>query len=160
TCGGGGGGGGGGMTSNNNNNGNGNAVVYHVPWTIPKDSDKPVTEGMVLYWFPASKQEIQNSSLRESRDLSLYAGQCVKMQLADGRTPNSDKLIGESKLPVAVLANPDGTVVSKLENTNGKLKVADVEKLVGTEVKTRGANLDKNLTDAKAKADGGDKAGA
>jgi tetratricopeptide (TPR) repeat protein len=161
TCGGGGGGGGGGMTSNNNNSGNGNnAVVYHVPWVIPKDGDKPATEGMILYWFPASKQELQNSSLRESRDLSLYAGQCVKMQLADGHTPNADKLMGDSKLPVAVLANPDGTVVNKLENTNGKLKVTDVEKLVGTEVKNRSANLDKNLTDAKAKADSGDKAGA
>src|SRR5215468_5475591 len=69
TCGGGGGGGGGGMTSNNNNNGNGNAVVYHVPWKIPKEGDKPVAEGLILYWFPATKQEIQNSSLRESRDL-------------------------------------------------------------------------------------------
>jgi tetratricopeptide (TPR) repeat protein len=161
TCGGGGGGGGGGMTSNNGNNGNGNAVVYHVPWKpLPKDTDKPVTEGLVLYWFPASKQELQNSSLKESRDLSLYAGQCVTMQLADSRIANADKLVGDSKLPVAVLANPDGTIVSKLENTNGKLKVTDVEKLVGTEVKTRGANLDKSLADAKAKADAGDKAAA
>ena len=161
TCGGGGGGGGGGMTSNNSGNGGGNnAVVYHVPWKIPKDSDKAVTEGLVLYWFPASKQELQNSSLKESRDLSLYAAQCVTMQLADGHTTNADKLIGDSKLPVAVLANPDGGVVSKVENTGGKLKVADVEKAVGAEIKTRGTNLDKSLADAKAKADGGDKAAA
>ena len=157
TCGGGGGGGGGGMTSNNNGNGGGNEVVYHVPWKIVKESDKPITEGLVLYWFPASKNELQNSSLRESRSLSLYASQCVTMELADGRTPNADKLIGESKLPVAVLATPDGTPVQKLENTNGRLKVTDVEKLVGTEIKTRGEDLDKSLADAKAKADSGDK---
>jgi tetratricopeptide (TPR) repeat protein len=161
TCGGGGGGGGGGMTSNNNGNGgNGNEVVYHVPWKYQKATDKPVTEGLVLYWFPASKTEMQNSSLKESRDLSLYASQCISMQLADGQTANADKLLGDSKLPVAVLANPDGTTVQKLENTNGKLKVTDVEKMVGGEIKTRGANLDKNLADAKTKADGGDKAGA
>lgn len=160
TCGGGGGGGGGGMTSNNNGNGGGNEVVYHVPWKIVKESDKPITEGLVLYWFPASKNELQNSSLRESRSLSLYASQCVTMELADGRTPNADKLIGESKLPVAVLATPDGTPVQKLENTNGRLKVTDVEKLVGTEIKTRGEDLDKSLADAKAKADSGDKPGA
>ena len=81
--------------------------------------------------------EIKKSSLKESRDLSLYAGQCVAMQLADGKTPNADALMGDSKLPVAVLANPDGTVVNKLENTGGKLNVRDVEKLVGTEVKSR-----------------------
>ncbi|HYJ92068.1 MAG TPA: tetratricopeptide repeat protein [Pyrinomonadaceae bacterium] len=161
TCGGGGGGGGGGMTSNNGNGGGGNnEVVYHVPWKIPKEGDKPVTEGLILYWFPASKNELQNSSLRESRNLSLYASQCVTMQLADGHTPNADKLIGDSKLPVAVLANPDGAPVQKLENTAGKLKVADVEKLVGTEIKTRSDNLDKSLADAKAKADLGDKASA
>ena len=140
TCGGGGGGGGGGMSSNNGNGGGGteNAVVYHVPWKIVKDGDKPITEGMVLYWFPASKNELQNSSLRESRNLSLYASQCVTMQLADGRYANADKLIGDSKLPVAVLADPDGTPLQKLENTGGKLKVTDVEKLVGGEIKTRG----------------------
>ena len=160
TCGGGGGGGGGGMTSNNGNGGGDNPVVYHVPWKVAKEGDKPVTEGLVLYWFPASKNELQNSSLRESRNLSLFASQCVAMQLADGRTQNADKLIGNSTLPVAVLATPDGTPVQKLENTNGKLKVGDVEKLVGAEVKTRGENLDKSLADAKAKADGGDKAGA
>src|SRR4030095_9803310 len=90
TCGGGGGGGGGG-TSGSGGSGGGstsNPVVYHVPWKV----DKPVTEGLVLYWFPASKEELAKSSLRESRDLSLYAGQCVAMQLADGRTPHAQEL--------------------------------------------------------------------
>jgi tetratricopeptide (TPR) repeat protein len=122
-----------------------------------KETDTPVAEGLVLYWFPASKEELAKSSLKESRDLSLYASQCISMQLADGRTPHSKELVGESKLPVAVLANPDGTTVAKLENTAGKLKVTDVEKLVGTEVKTRGTTLDNDLKDAKAKAAAGEK---
>jgi hypothetical protein len=154
TCGGGGGGGGGG-TSGSGGNGGGsttNPVVYHVPWKMHKETDKPVTEGLILYWFPASKEELQRSSLRESRELSLYASQCISMQLADGRTPHSTELIGDSKLPVAVLASPEGTTVAKLENTAGKLKVTDVEKLVGTEIKTRGAALDNDLKDAKAKS--------
>ncbi|MEO8041214.1 MAG: tetratricopeptide repeat protein [Acidobacteriota bacterium] len=154
TCGGGGGGGGGG-TSGSGGNGGGstsNPVVYHVPWKMLKDSDKSVAEGLVLYWFPASKDELQKSSLRESRDLSLYAAQCISMQLADVRTPHASELVGDSKLPVAVLANADGTSVGKLENTGGKLKVTDVEKLVGNEVKSRGTALDNDLKDAKAKA--------
>ena len=159
TCGGGGGGGGGG-TSGSGGNGGGstaNPVVYHVPWNNPKTSKSaPATEGLILYWFPATKEEIQKSSLRESRALSLYAAQCVAMNLADRETPNAEKLIGGSKLPIAVLATPDGTPVNKVENTAGKLKVSDVEKLVGTEVKTRETALDATLKDAKAKAAAGD----
>ncbi|HUR96712.1 MAG TPA: tetratricopeptide repeat protein [Pyrinomonadaceae bacterium] len=159
TCGGGGGGGGGG-TSGSGGSGGGstsNPVVYHVPWKVMKETDKPVTEGLILYWFPASKEELQKSSLKESRELSLYAAQCVAMELADNRTPHAEQLIGGSKLPIAVLANPDGTAVNKVENVAGKLKVADVEKLVSTEVKTRGTSLDNDLKDAKAKAAAGDK---
>ena len=158
TCGGGGGGGGGGMSGGGNNSGGADPVVYHVPWKLPaKAKEKPVTEGIVLYWFPASQNEIKNSSLRESRDLSLYASQCVAMLMADNTTPNGDALVGESQLPVAVLAKPDGTVISKVENTKGKLNVRDIEKLVSTEVKTRGAAIDAKLAEAKTKALAGEK---
>lgn len=162
TCGGGGGGGGGGMSGSGGSGGGDNPVVYHVPWKIrPADATGPVaTAGLVLYWFPASKEELKASSLKESRDLSLYAGQCVTMQMADGRVPFADKLMGDSKLPVAVLATSDGTVISKVENKDGKLKVGDVEKIVGTEVKSREAAIDTSLKDAKAKAAAGDKPAA
>lgn len=160
TCGGGGGGGGGGMSGSGNSSGD-NPIVYHVPWKLRDPvKDKPVTAGLILYWFPASVEELQKSSLRESRDLSLYAGQCVTMELADGRVANADKLIGESKLPVAVLATPDGAVVKKLENTGGKLKVTDVEKLVGGEIKQRESALDSSLKEAKGKSAAGEKEAA
>src|SRR6476646_10743782 len=73
TCGGGGGGGGGGMSNNGGGGGN-NPPVYTVPWNL-----KPTAQagGLVLYWFPASTAEYQNSSLRQSRILQLAAGQCV-----------------------------------------------------------------------------------
>ena len=153
TCGGGGGGGGGGMS------GGGGVLspeVYHVPWKVRAPKDPPAM-GLVLYWFPASKNEVEKSSLRASRPLSLYATQCVSMELADYRIPNADKLLGDSKLPVAVLATPDGTPVTKVENTGGKLKVEQVEKVVETEVKQRETTLDNQLKDAKVKAVAGDK---
>src|SRR5216684_621597 len=131
TCGGGGGGGGGGMS--NGGGGGSNAPVYIVPWKVRKPKDPPAM-GLVLYWFPASNNEVNNSSLRQSRALSLYASQCVSMELADTHVQNADKLVGDSKLPVAVLATPDGAPVSKVENTNGKLKVGDVEKVVEGEM--------------------------
>jgi tetratricopeptide (TPR) repeat protein len=163
TCGGGGGGGGGGMSGSgsSNSSNNPNPVVYHVPWKMPpKSAGKAATEGLVLYWFPASTKEVSISPLRESRNLSLYASQCITMQLADGSVANSEKLIGGSTLPVAVLGTPDGTPIKKVESTGGKLKIVEVEKLVGDEIKARSENIDKELADAKAKAASGDKGGA
>jgi len=155
TCGGGGGGGGGGSASGGGGRGP-DPVVYNVPWKIRKPADAPAA-GLVLYWFPASADELKKSSLRQSRTLSVYASQCVSMELADGSTPNAEKLVGDAKPPVAVLANPDGTPVNRIASADGKLKVADVEKLVQTEVKQREAALDEQLKDARTKSAAGDK---
>jgi len=157
TCGGGGGGGGGGMSSGGG--GGSEAPTYPVPWKIFKAQNAPAS-GLVLYWFPASENEVKNSSLRQSRALSLYASQCVAMEVADTRIPNADKLVGDSKLPVAVLATPEGAPVKKLENKDGKLKVADVEKIVESEMKTREGALDSQLAEASRKVKAGDNDGA
>src|SRR5205823_3685125 len=98
TCGGGGGGGGGGM-ANSGGGGGSNAPVYIVPW----NKTAPAATGLVLYWFPASTKEYQNSSLKESRILSLYASQCVAMMVGDSKAPTAAKIVGDSQLPVAVL---------------------------------------------------------
>lgn len=157
TCGGGGGGGGGGMSGSGS--GGEQKVVYHVPWKL-HDKEKPVAQGLILYWFPASAEEIKKSPLRESRDLALYAAQCVTMELADGRTPNAETLTGTSKAPFVVLAEPDATVIGRVDNKAGKISLPEVEKLVGTEMKTRKANVETAMKDAKAKAAAGDKAAA
>ena len=158
TCGGGGGGGVGGMSGGSGGGGPA-PTVYYVPWKLRAPKDPPAM-GLVLYWFPASKEELQRSSLRASRMLTLYATQCISMELADQRVPNAEKLVGNSTLPVAVLATPDGTPVSKLENKDGMLKVENVEKLVETEVKQRESALDGQLKEAKAKSTAGDNAAA
>src|SRR5437660_3076962 len=159
TCGGGGGGGGGGMNNGGSGGGGSNAPVYVVPWKLHKPTDAPA-QGLVLYWFPASTDEMKKSSLRESRILSVYASQCVSMEWADGKTPNADKLMAQSQMPVAVLAKPDGTPINRVENSNGKLKVVDVEKLVDTEMKQRKAAISEQMKGASEKAKAGDKDGA
>src|SRR5215210_4469179 len=155
TCGGGGGGGGGGMSSGSSTS----PQVYYVPWKIREPKDPPAA-GLVLYWFPASKDELKKSSLRESRPLSLYASQCVSMELADYRTPAGAKLVGDSKPPVAVLATPAGSPLGKAEGAGGILKVAQVEKLVEAEVKQRESALEAKLKEGKEKAKAGDTAAA
>jgi tetratricopeptide (TPR) repeat protein len=152
TCGGGGGGGTGGMSSGATPS----DQVYHVPWKLITPQDAPVNAGLVLYWLPSSTEEFKKSSLLNSRTLSLYASQCVTMGVVDAGTPLGQKLRADDKLPVAVLATPDGTPVAKAENQNGFLKVEQVEKLVEAEMKKREAAAKEKLEDAKSKAKSGD----
>src|SRR6185295_2771572 len=85
TCGGGGGGGTGG--TGGGNTGAGPApVVYNVPWKPWAVGSAP-PKGLVLYWFPATKDEWGKSPLRVSRALTLYSAQCVSMTVADAREP-------------------------------------------------------------------------
>jgi tetratricopeptide (TPR) repeat protein len=152
TCGGGGGGGMGGM-------GSGSAPTeqtYHVPWRVITSQDPPVSAGLILYWLPTGPEELKKSSLLNSRTLSLYASQCVTMGVVDSKTPMGQKLVAGEKLPVAVLATPDGTEVGKAENQNGYLKVDQVEKLVETEMKKRESAVKEQLDSAKDKAKSGD----
>src|SRR5882672_11467869 len=162
TCGGGGGGGMGGMRSGapGANGLGGDQQVYQVPWKLVKPEDPPIASGLVVYWFPSSGEEFQRSSLRNSRSLSLYASQCVTMGVADAGTALGQKFLTGEKLPVVVLAKSDGTVINKLENTKGFLKVDQVEKLVESEMKQREDTIKQQLKAAKEKAKSGDKDGA
>ena len=152
TCGGGGGGGVGGATDAE--------LLYPVPWHLQTPQDPPVVAGLVVYWFPSSAEELKKSSLRMSRTLSLYASQCVAMDVADVRSPAGVKFASDAKLPVVVLATADGRVVGKAENDKGFLKVAQVEKLVDDEIKQRQSSVEEKLKDAKNKQKSGDKEGA
>jgi tetratricopeptide (TPR) repeat protein len=155
TCGGGGGGGTGGMGG-----GAMSEVVYQVPWKNAKLEDPIDPGGLAIYWFPASQNELQKSSLRNSRMLSLAAAQCVTLGVADARSPLGQKFAADEQLPVAVLAQADGTIVGKALNKDGFLRVGQVEKLLDAEMKTREAAVKTAMTAAKDAARRGDKDGA
>lgn len=132
-------------------------LTYPVPWHMQSPQDPPATGVLVVYWFPASAEELKQSSLRMSRTLSLYASQCVAMDVADVRSPAGVKFAADAKLPVVVLTTANGTVVGKAENNNGFLRVGQVEKLVDDEVKQRQSAIDEKLKNAKDRAKSGDK---
>jgi tetratricopeptide (TPR) repeat protein len=152
TCGGGGGGGTGGMGG-----GAMAEVVYQVPWKLLNATDQPSAGGLVVYWFPASENELKNSSLRNSRMLALYASQCVTMGVADAATPLGARFAPDEKLPVAVLAQADGKVIGKAQGQEGKLKVGQVEKLLEAEMKQREAVVKQTMSAAKDAAKRGEK---
>jgi tetratricopeptide (TPR) repeat protein len=158
TCGGGGGGGTGGVGGGNSGGGPA-PVVYKVPWKMWEARTAP-NKGLVLYWFPASNEEVQKSSMRVSRILTLYSAQCVAMTVADAKQPELQPIIGDSALPVAVLANADGSPIKKIENTGGKLRAEQVEKVIDAEMKERETALDTKLKDAKEKIKAGNNDGA
>ena len=159
TCGGGGGGGTGGVGGGGGRTEGSAPPVYMVPWKIWEARSAP-NKGLVLYWFPTPAENVKKSALMSSRILTLYSAQCVTMTVAGAQTPELQSIIGNSAPPVAVLANADGTPINKVENTGGKLKVEQVEKLVDAEMKQRETTLDTQLKQAKEKAKAGDNPGA
>ena len=82
------------------------------------------------------------------------------MEIADADSPLGQKLVGDAKLPVAVLATPDGTSLAKVENEDGYLRIGPVEKVVDAEFKHRESSLEQQLKQAKERAKSGDSAGA
>ena len=153
TCGGGGGGGTGGVAGGNSSTGPA-PTVYKVPWKIWEARATP-TKGLILYWFPATNDEIKKSNLHVSRLLTLYSSQCVSMTVADAKTPELQPIIGDSAVPVVVLASADGSPIKKVESTDGKLKVEMVEKVLEGEMKQRETTLDTQLKTAKEKVKAG-----
>ncbi len=158
TCGGGGGGGSGGMSGGSASSPA--PQVYQVPWRILKPEQAAPTEGLVLYWFPLSSKEVSDSSLRTSRDLTLWSAQGVTMIVADQTMPLAQQLKAVPNATQVILTDPAGNVVGRAEGQKGFLKAKDAEKIVRDELKKRETGIAKNLADAKAKAKAGDKAAA
>jgi tetratricopeptide (TPR) repeat protein len=155
TCGGGGGGGQGGMAPG----GDVAERVYQVPWKFLEPADSAPERGLVLYWFPASVDEIKRSSLRTSRDLSLYSAQCVSMAVADAAQPLGKKL-EVTRVPTAILTDAAGAVLGRVADVAGRLNAPDVAKIVHDELKRREDAVNARLTDGRTKAKAGDSAGA
>ncbi len=156
TCGGGGGGGMGGMGGG----GGTSDQTYPVPWKLIQPTDPPLSQGLAVYWLPSSQAELEKSSLRFSRVLNTYSQQCVTMGIVDFHTQLGKKLITDEKPPVAVVAGPDGNMITKIENKNGFLKVDQVEKALETEMKSREETIKRQMDAAKEKAKAGDSQGA
>ena len=160
TCGGGGGGGAGGMSGGGGAGSNAAPQVYQVPWRILQPDQAAPTEGLLLYWFPLSTKEVNESSLRTSRDLTLWSAQGVTMIVADQTMPVAQQLKAVPNATQVILTDGAGNVVGRAEGQKGFLKAKDAEKIVRDELKKRETDLTKALADAKAKAKAGDKSAA
>ncbi len=166
TCGGGGGGGMGGVMprgayvpSVGQNGSDPQVRAYVVPWRVLKESDPPLKTPLVLYWFPASAEEMRSGDLASSRLLTLFSSECVGMQLVpptDSATIVKWKV--QDKRPVALLVS-DGKEVARVESDNGSLPAYKVENIVNNELYQREMTLEQQLDEARTKVKSGDKEG-
>ncbi|HJQ40782.1 MAG TPA: hypothetical protein VKB93_26895 [Thermoanaerobaculia bacterium] len=126
-----------------------------VPWKVVEPGDD-VQAPLVLFWIPASRDEVRRSELLTSDELTLYSSQCVAMRVV--RSDDDAMLVkleaGEA-LPVAILTDGEGHVLGRVDNEEGALVVAAVEELVREELDHRVSAAETMLDEARTKAEAG-----
>lgn len=129
--------------------------VSLVPWKIVEQGDA-VNSPLVLFWIPASRDEVRHSELLTSDELTLYSSQCVAMRVVRfDDTVMLAKLEAGETLPAAILADGENHVIARVGSHDGALIVADVEDMVRDELDRRVTEADALLDDAREKADAG-----
>lgn len=132
--------------------------LVFVPWKILNPGDAPPATQLVLYWIPLSSDEFRHSELLTYRPLTAYARECITLVVV--RADDSatiDRLGASGKLPIAVLAAADGTVIAKVDNERGLLRAEKVDKLIHDAIRAREESLDHDLDDAPKKLGTGDR---
>jgi len=132
--------------------------VWFVPWKVLNPGEGQPHAQLVVYWFPASRDDMRHSELLTSRTLTLFSSQCVAMYVV--RPDDFErvaKLGANGRAPVVLLVDADGREVTHIDNESGALRIATVERIVRDEVHAREDAAEKLLDVARAKADAGEK---
>lgn len=130
----------------------GETHVSLVPWKVLAHEDV-VDAPLVLFWVPASPDEVRRSPLLTSEELTLYSSRCVAMRVVrvDDRARLA-RLEVEDEVPVAILTTREGEIVGQVEGNGGRLSVSEVEELVREELDRRAAEADALLDRARERA--------
>jgi hypothetical protein len=131
--------------------------VTLVPWKVLNPGGEALKGELVLYWIPATREEIKRSPMLTSRPLALFASQCVGMQLVRPEDDETIARLSVEQLPAAVMVDANGSVVARVPLVGGALRPADVERAVRETLGARDAATDHLLDDARSRADAGDR---
>jgi hypothetical protein len=126
--------------------------VWFVPWKVLNPGDTAPHAQLIVYWLPASRDEMRHSELLTSRTLTIYSSQCVAMHVV--RPDDFEriaKLGANGKAPVVLLLDGDGREVTHIDNEAGALRVATVERIVRDEIRNREDEADRLLDEARRK---------
>lgn len=132
------------------------AQTSFVPWKVLEPGTEPLHKAFVLFWIPASADEMRRSGLITSQRLTLYAGRCMAMHVVRADDSSMlEKLRAAERLPVAILVEGEREVARVLSDT-GALSAFSVESMVRQAVDTREAALNRMLDTARTRAESGD----
>ena len=132
--------------------------VWFVPWKVLNPGDAPPAAQLVVYWLPASRDDMRHSELLTSRTLTLFSSQCVAMYVVrPDDFERISKLGANQRAPLVLLLDGEGREITHVESESGALRIASVERVVRDEVHAREDEAEKLLDQARAKADGGEK---
>lgn len=129
--------------------------VTFVPWKVLNPGDDTLKGDLVLFWVPATRDEIKRSPMLTSRPLALLASQCVGMQLVRPDDEETIRRLAISRPPAAVMVDANGSVIDRVPNVDGTVRIADIERMVRDAVNARDAAADHLLDEARTKADAG-----
>jgi hypothetical protein len=138
----------------------GEARVTLVPWEV-LDPAEPVDAPLVLFWIPATPDELRRSDLLTSYDLTLFSSRCVAMRVV--RFNDSARLASLDvgpEVPMVVLTDHEGKVLGRVTADDGELPLAEVEDLVREELDEREAQAEALLDRARDRAEDRDERAA
>jgi hypothetical protein len=110
------------------------ATTWLVPWKVLSPGDAPPRAQLVVYWLPASRDDMRHSDLLTSRTLTTYASQCVAMMVV--RPDDYErvaKLDARGTSPLVLLADGEGHELTRIDD----VRLANVEKSLKDEVHER-----------------------
>ena len=134
--------------------GTGNPDEHLVPWKfLPKGAELDKGQ-VVVYWLPASLDEVKGSPLLTSHALLEDSARCVGLDIVvPGDSETIDKLGATGKLPMALIIDKDGRVIRQVNNTRAQ----SVERMVSEELNALDDEVFRRLTEAKGLAIAGAK---
>ena len=122
-----------------------------VPWKIMQP-DETLRTPLVLFWLPASPDELRRSELLTSDELTFFSSRCVAMRVVRSDDRELLEKLGAGGEAEVILADSEGTVLARSDAH----KAAEVEEMVRAELDRRSSEADEQLDDAREKADAGE----
>jgi hypothetical protein len=132
--------------------------AWFVPWKVLSPGEAPPRAQLIVYWLPASRDNMRHSELLTSRTLTLFSSQCVAMHVV--RPDDFErvaKLGANGHAPVVLLLDGEGRELTHIDNEAGALRIATVERIVRDEVRSREDEADKLLDVARKSVESGEK---
>src|SRR5436305_1481783 len=124
--------------------------AWFVPWKVLSPGQTPPHAQLIVYWLPASRDDMRHSELLTSRTLTLYSSQCVAMHVV--RPDDFERIANlgaNGRAPLVLLLDGDGREVTHIDSEGGALRIATVERILRGEVRAREDEADKQLDQAR-----------